>query len=551
MRMNSRVTRRRLLAFAAVGGGTALLDACGSRSASQPSATSGGGPAKRGGTLVLGFESDIGPMDIEFSHGAINTRVRQMVYDSLVMRDYTNYHDIPPQIPGLAESWTVAPDGMSYTFNLRKGVKFHDGTDWNADAAKFGIDRNLDPNHPYYYKTAAGAISSSLGQIASTEIVDPYTLRINMNRVQASFLDLLELYWFPSPASVQKYGPENYGQHPVGTGPFKFTKYEEGVQAEVERNPDWWGSAQAGGGPFVDKINIRFISEPTARVASLLAGQVDWVAAVPPDAVATIQGNSKYHVALDPPAPHTWIWRTNFKNQLTARPEIRQAIALSIDRDRMARDLLRNTAISADSFWGPGNEAYRQTPKDMTYGFDPEQAKKLLAQAGFPNGIDILALVPNSGSGMMEPTSMNQFIQDNLAKTGIRVKLETVEWQTYLTRSQAGFPPEYAIFNSSLAGGSPSAMFRYFHSSMQPPKGGDPGWYVNPEVDKKLDQAETELDGTKRDALYSDVNDLITRDVVFVNVVHDKVPLAWSKSLQGFNKVPAWNVSFTQSWLSQ
>jgi peptide/nickel transport system substrate-binding protein len=548
--MTNRVTRRRLLALAAAGGGTALLAACGSPHAG-PSTSSATGPAKRGGTLVLGFESDIGPMDIELSHGAVNTRVRQMVYDSLVMRDYTNPHDVPPQIPGLAESWTIAPDGLSYTFNLRKGVTFHDGTPWDAEAAKFGIDRNLDPNHPFYWKTGAGAISSVLGKVRDTEIVDPYTLRINMKQVQASMLDLLELYWFPSPASIKKYGPEGYAQHPVGTGPFKFSKYEQGVQAELERNPGWWGSSQAGGGPFVDKLVVRFIPEPTSRVASLLAGQVDWIAAVPADSVGTIQSNQKYLVALDPPAPHTWIWRTNFKNQLTARKEVRQAIALSIDRDRMARDLLRNTALPADSFWGPGNEAYRQTPKDMTYGYDPERAKKLLAQAGFPNGIDIVAYVPNSGSGMMEPVSMNQFIQDNLSKSGIRVKLETVEWQTYLSRSQAGFPPEYAIFNSSLSGGSPSAMYRYFHSSMQPPKGGDPGWYVSADVDKLLDQAETELDATKRDALYSQVNDLITDDVVFVNVVHDKVPLAWSKSVHGFNKVPAWNVSFTKTWLDQ
>jgi peptide/nickel transport system substrate-binding protein len=544
----SSLSRRRFLSLAAAGTGTALVAACGRPSAGTTGAGSSSSP-RRGGTLVLGFESDIGPMDIELSHGAVNTRVRMMMYDSLVERDYTNQHDVPPQIPGLAESWTVAPDGMSYTFNLRKGVTFHDGTPFNADAAKFDIDRDFDPSHPYYWKTGAGAIKNILGRVRNTEVVDDYTLRVNMKELEVNFLDLMEGFNFPSPASIKKYGIEGYAQHPVGTGPFKFTKYDEGVQAELERNPDWWGKDQAGGGPFVDKLVVRFLPEPTTRVAALLAGQVDWIAAVPADSVGTIQENKKYYVALDPPAPHTWIWRTNFKNPLTARKEVRQAIALGIDRERMARDLLRNTAAPAYQFWAPGNVAYRPTPKDMTYGYDPERAKKLLAQAGYPNGIDILAYVPTSGSGMMEPVSMNQFIQDNLSKVGIRVKYESVEWQTYLSRSQAGFPAEYAIFNSSLSGGSPSTLYRYFHSSMQPPNGGDPGWYVSRDVDKLLDQAGATLDQDKRYELYEQVNDLITEDVVFVNVVHDKVPLAWSKTVHGFNKVPSWNISFTQTWI--
>ena len=549
--MSIPVSRRRFLTLAAAAGGTALAAACGNHSASGPVGSSAGTP-KRGGTMVLGFESDIGPMDVELTHGAVNTRVRMMVYDSLVERDYTNPHKgVPPQVPGLAESWTVAPDGMSYTFKLRQGVVFHDGTPFNADAAKFDIDRDLDPNHPYYWKVGAGALSSVLGRVKNTEVVDAYTLRINMQQVQADFLDLLEGMYFPSPDSIKKYGIEGYAQHPIGTGPFKFTKYEEGVQAQLDRNPDWWGKDQTGGGPFLDKLVIQFIPEPTTRISSLLAGQVDWITAVPADSVATIQGNSKYYVALDPPAPHTWIWRTNFKNPLTAKKEVRQAIALGIDRNRMARDLLRGTALPASQFWGPGEIAYRPTPKDMTYGYDPERAKSLLAQAGYPNGIDILAYVPNSGSGMMDPVSMNQFIQENLSKVGIRVKFETVEWQTYLSRSAAGFPPEYAIFNSSLGGGSPSAFYRYFHSSMQPPKGGDPGWYVNPQVDSLLDQAAVTIDTSQRYELYAQVNDLTTDDVVFVNVVHDKVPLAWSKKVHGFNKVPSWNVSFTQTWLEQ
>lgn len=545
---------RRLAGIGLLAGSLLAAAGCSAPSSGGGSASTGGGAPgspKQGGTLVLGFESDIGPNDIEPSYGAVTNRVRMMMYEGLTNRNYVELQDIPQQVPGLASSWAVAPDGMSYTFKLQPGVKYHDGSPFDATVAKFNFDRDTDPNHPFYDKTKAGAVRSILGAIKDTEAVTPDTFKVNMKGLEVNFLDLIETFYLPSQKWIQEAGAEGYGKKGVGTGPFRWTKYEAGVEAVLEKNKEWWDSQRWGGGPYADKVVIKFIPEHTSRVAALLAGEVDWIAAVPPDSVATIQANPKYYVALDPAAPHTWIWRVNFKNEYGANKKVRQAMALSIDRDRMVKDLLRNTAEPAMQFWSPGNVAYRPVPKDMTYGYDPERAKKLLAEAGYPNGIDITAYVPNSGSGMMIPTPMNEFIQENMAKAGIRVKFQIVEWQTYLARSQAGFPPEYTIFNSSLSGGSPGTMYRYFHSKMMPPNGGDPGWYQNPEVDRLLDEAAATLDAAKREPLYAKVNDLITEDVVFINVVHDKVPLAWSKTVKGFEKVRSWNFSLVKTWLDQ
>ena len=551
--MTLRISRRRFGALALT---TAALAACGApaptaapASSTKPAASSTKTP-KSGGTLVLGFESDIGPLTTEINAGAVTSRVKQMVYDSLVMRDYVNYFPEPPRIPGLAERWEVAPDGMSYTFFLRKGVKFHDGTPFNADAVKFNFDRDNDPSHPFYYQLGAGAAKAILGKVKSTEVVDPYTFKVSMKEPEVLFLNLVEGFFIVSPDAVKKYGNDNYPRNTAGTGPFKFVSHESGVQAVVEKNPDYWGKESLGGGPFVDKIVIRFIPEATARVAALQAKEVDWIVAVPPDSVPTLQKDPNLVVAMDS-IPHTWMWRMNFKNEHFKIKKVRQAVSLGVDREKMAKGLLRDTAIPAAQFWAPGSPGYRPVPKEMTYAYDPDRAKALLAEAGFPNGIDVKVFVPNSGSGMMVPVPMNEEIQEDLAKIGVRVKLEIVEWQAYLSRSGAGMPAEYAAFGTSLATEDPSALPRQFHSKYQPPNGGNPQWYANPDVDKLFDEAAKTLDDAKRTELYLKAHDLVTEDAVFLNVVHDKAPIAWNKAVTGFAHTKSWSFSFTKTWLDK
>jgi peptide/nickel transport system substrate-binding protein len=473
-----------------------------------------------------------------------------MVYDSLIMRDYVNFAPEPPRMPGLAERWEVGPEGMSYTFFLRKGVKFHDGTPFDAAAVKFNFDRDSDPSHPNYFQLGAGAAKAILGKVKSTEVVDPYTFKVNMKEPEVLFLNLIEGFFIVSPEVVKKFGNDNYPRNTAGTGAFKFVKHESGVEAVLEKNPDYWNKEWLGGGPFVDKIVIRFIPEATARVAALQAKEVDWIVAVPPDSVPALQKDSNVVVSMES-IPHTWMWRMNFKNEHFMIKKVRQAVALGIDREKMAKGLLRDTAVAAAQFWAPGSPGYRATPKEMTYSYDPERAKALVKEAGFPSGIDVKVFVPNSGSGMMVPVPMNESIQEDLAKVGIRVKFEIVEWQAYLSRSAAGMPPEYAAFGTSLGTEDFSSLPRQFHSKYQPPNGGNPQWYVNPEVDKVFDDAAKTLDDAKRTELYQKANDLITEDVVFLNVVHDKAPMAWNKTVNGFQHTKSWSFSFTKTWLNK
>lgn len=315
-------------------------------------------------------------------------------------------------------------------------------------------------------------------------------------------------------------------------------------------------------GGAVDMIVSRAVDIVLAFPAILLAigivsalgpglqKEVDWIAAVPPDSVPGLVKSPDLVVKMES-IPHTWMWRMNFKNEYFSNKKVRQAVALAVDRDRMAKGLLRGTAEPASQFWAPGSPGYRATPKEMTYTYDPVRAKALLTEAGYPNGINVRVFVPNSGSGMMVPIPMNESIQEDLAKVGIRVTFQIVEWQAYLSRSAAGMPPEYAAFGTSLGTEDFTVLHRQFHSALQPPNGGNPQWYGNPEVDRLLDEASRTLDEDRRTGIYQKVNDLITEDVVFLNVVHDKAPFAWHKSVKGFVHTKSWNFSFAKTWLDR
>lgn len=280
-----------------------------------------------------------------------------------------------------------------------------------------------------------------------------------------------------SPDVLKKYGNENYHRYSAGTGAFRLVKNEQGVQAVLEKNPDYWGSSRFDGGPFVDKIVIRFITEPTARVAALKSGEVDWISVVPPDTAPSLQADSRYVVA-EQTIPHTWIWVMNFKNDHFKDKRVRQAVALAVDRDRLAHDVLRDTAVPAQRFWAPGSPGYRPSPQEKTYGYDPNRAKRLLQEAGYPNGIDIRIITPTSGSGLMEPVQMNEFIQQNLAKVGIRVKAETMEWQSFFAKWRAGLTPEYAAYTQAYPTEDPTALARFVQTDSQPPNGVNTGWYA-------------------------------------------------------------------------
>jgi peptide/nickel transport system substrate-binding protein len=256
-----RMNRRTLLRMAVGIGATVTLWACSAPAPSAPTPAGTAKPAapastptqagaakpaappaeapKRGGTLVVGLEAEPGTLDNSVGTGYHTSIIQRMVYESLVAYDLTSTADVLPIKPQLAESWQISPDGKVYTFKLRQGVKFHDGTPFDAEAVKFNFDRASDPNHPMYFDKGRGTSSQIFSLVDKMEAPDPTTFRITLKDPRAYFLNLFDKVpmYIGSPTAIQKWGNDEFGNHPVGTGPFRFVSRESGSIHAGDRWP--------------------------------------------------------------------------------------------------------------------------------------------------------------------------------------------------------------------------------------------------------------------------------------------------------------------------
>ena len=268
---------------------TACVTACRGRdeptnqTSAQPRAESGDVAAEqdtsgRGGTLRIAMSAGNIPIPDQFvTEGGEGVRfVRVNVYDCLLNWDAGQGATPPDPIPGLASSWTRSADNLTWTFTLRQGVTFHDGSPFNADAVIFALDRVLNKESEFYSNTQRSAGATFLGAIASYKKVDDFTVAITTKKPWAFLIYDLASITIPSPAAIQQWGNKAYPQHASGTGPFKIAKYVEGQVLELEPNKDYWGTKAK-----LDKLVLSPMPEPAARLAALQSGQVDW-AEVPP-----------------------------------------------------------------------------------------------------------------------------------------------------------------------------------------------------------------------------------------------------------------------------
>ena len=544
------LSRRELLRYGIVGTGAALTAPLWSRLAlAGPASAAPAVQPKKGGTMVIAWEADPGVLVPGLSTGGATVRALVLMYDSLVHEDYTksaNDVDTPPLVPGLAERWTISSDGMTYTFTLRRGAKFHDGTEVDAEAIKFNFDRALDEKHPHFDATLRSINLSLVGYhvIRDTRVVDKYTFQMTLREPFPSMVRNLatRTTGIVSPTAMRRMGNDRFALNPVGSGPFKFVEQERGVKAVLERNPDYWGGA-----PLLDRVVIRPIIEASSRVAALMAGEVDLMVVIPPDSVHQLRFNRSVTVAFAGP-PHIWFWMLNNRATQTRDKRVRQAMNLAINREGLAKDIMRNTATVAKGPFPPGNPGYDRG-NVPGYPYDPARARRLLAEAGFPNGFEMRAFYPASGTGMMVPTPMNEYIQANLRDVGIRVSFEVMEFGAFIARARLGLDDQTAALQTSWSSSDPFWLETMFHSDLHPPRGNVRTWYKNPEVDRLLDQARRELNDQRRLQLYRQAEKIIFDDAPWLFVVHDRSPIAYRAKVQNFVAPPSWSFDLRNVWL--
>lgn len=505
-----------------------LLSACGG------SATAGG---RDGNTLVIAMTaSDIPVLDTGLAQGQGYEGLRfvaNQLYDGLTKFDLTQGDEIPKIVPGLAESWEPNEDLTSWTFTLRPDVTFHDGTPWNADAAIFNLERYVDTGSPNFYQELNAQGGISVAGIESFEKVDDMTIRI-ATKGPWSYLpvDLATVY-FGSPTAIRAEGNQGFAERPVGTGPFVFESLQRGQRLVMVRNESYWDGA-----PAVERVILRPIPDPTARTAALRSGEVNWIEVPPPDDVPGFASGG--FQVLTNSYDHIWPWVLDTSEAPFDSPTVREALNWAIDRDSLVENILQGTAEPSLGFAPRANAAYR--PENDVYGYDPERARRLLAEAGYPDGFTMTLSYPTSGSGNMVPTPMNTALQADLAAVGVTVELKPIEWAAMLNDFFVGNIPDGAdALNISLSYQQEGFWEKWFASDSTL----NAGKYANPEVDALLAEARTVLDDEARSDLYAQVAAILATDSPWLVVVNDRNPRVLAPNVTGFVQPQSWFADLT------
>ena len=487
--------------------------------------------AQPAGTLVVGLVAEPVNLDPPQVTDLNSNRVGRRIVETLV----TFPEESTQVVPGLAESWTISKDGLQYTFKLRRGIAFHDGTPLNAEAVKFSIERQINPDHPAYKLGKYPFANYFFGNVKAVEVLSDERVAFLLNEPRASFLAVLTAgaASIVSPTAVMKWGPD-YPNHPVGTGPFRFASWDRGQRVVLEKNPAYWKYPVKA-----ERVIYRPIVEDQARLTELLTGGLDLIVGVPADNVGQLEKNPKITL-LKQVGAHVWYLGMNNQKKPFDDKRVRQALNYAVNKDAIVNDVLKGTGAASKGPVLPGTWGADGALK--AYPYDPERAKKLLAEAGYPNGFTTTLWVPESGSGMQAPVAMSTVMQSNLKAVGVNVSLQTMEWGAYLAKLRTKEQELFAL--SWMAGTEDPDMVMYplLHSSQWTPVGPNRALYKNARFDALLQQARLTTDQAKRAQLYKEAQRILIDDAPWVFVDHEIQIAALTKRVQGFKLHPSFDL---------
>jgi len=508
------------------------------------SASAGAEEPRKGGTLIVATTNDTPDLDIQKYTSSSQHNALLPIFDGLVEKDWTADADFPPIIPALATSWSASPDGKTYTFKLREGVKFHDGTPFNAEAANFNFQRMTNPQHPYYDQQVGSAALGVLKGLKGSKVVDEYTFEVELAEPNAGFIEAvasLPNYYMESPAAFEKYGKDGIGQHAVGTGPFKLVEWVRGQRTVMARNDDYWGKK-----PYVDSMVYRPIIEPAARAAALKAGEVQIAWDLPVDQVDSFKNDKRFNVYLRgiPATKVIECWQASgpFSDK-----RVRKAVNMAIDRDTLANVILKGTAVPATQLYGIGSASYDKS-LPVFEKYDPEAAKKLLAETSYPDGFNFFIITSPENEPVAGALQAYEFVQANLAEIGvnmdIRVRDNAVFAEAYM---KVKADDECVTFDRGYD--TDFILDMGYTGTGCVPDGMNDQCYKNPEVDALLEKAYTAENIDEWRSLHQQAQKLIIDDSGSIPLVHGLRPMAALTSVKNWLPAKAWLQFPGNAWL--
>lgn len=495
-----------------------------------PSAAQTGGP-RYGGTLRAGMQTDPVGLDPHLTTATATRNMMENVYDTLVMVSAEGRY-----VPGLAESWTTSADGLTWTFRVRSGVRFHNGRTMTAEDAAYSINRIRDPN-------TKSPRAGDFALVDSVTASGPNTLVI---RLKQPFSPLLAKLSLSTNVVVPREVVERDGdlnRNPTGTGPFRFVGYSPQQRLTLVRSGDHW-ERDAGGRrlPYLDRIEFVFLPDAVARATALRAGSVEWIEYVPSSEVKALRADPNVQVVGGLSANFRSLYMNNqvapFNNV-----KVRQAIAYAIDKKEIVDTALFEVGgiVATGTVIPPGNFfAFTRSPYNKV---DLDRAKRLLAEAGQPNGFEADLYVTSTYDFLRTPAEL---IQAQLAKIGIRLKITAADWSVYLPTV---FQKRYALTILGTSGQSDPDDYLYgnLHS-----KGGlNLVNYNDPQFDRLLDQARAVSGEAQRRRLYEQAQARLLETVPMVFIYHSTQYEAVRRHVRGFEHWP--NTSYLglrRTWIA-
>lgn len=503
---------------------------------------------KKGGALVYARGADsVGLDPINIVDGE-SIRVTHAIFETLF--EYDEELELQPK---LAESYKTAEDGLTWTIHLKEGIKFHDGTDFNADAVVFNFERWMDPENPYhigdfpYYPFLYGGFKGDPDhKIDYVKAVNDSTVEIKLTEELAPFISFLAIPMFgiASPEAIEQYN-EKFYEHPVGTGPFEFESWSRNDKIVLKANENYYIENE----PLLDKMIFTVVPDNAARLNVLLTGEADMIDGMNPEDADTVEEDENLQLIKRPSFTNGFMV---FNTQVEPfdNVKVRQAINMAIDKKGLVDAFYNGYAEVAKSPVPPVLWGYNDDIVD--YVFNAEEAKKLLAEAGYPNGFKTeIWTMSNPRPYMPQPIKIAEVMQSNLEDIGIEAEIKSYEWATYLEKTANG-EHTMAMFGWTGVMADPdNFLYPNLSSTNTEKPASNLAFYKNEEFTSLLEQARVTFDQEERITLYKKAQEIFHEDAPWVTIANTTPPIGLADYVEGFVAHPMEIDDYAKLYLNQ
>ena len=459
-------------------------------------------------TLVIAVMSSPTNLDSRVGADNVSSRMFDLVYSGLIK--VTPNFDYAPD---LATKWET-PDDKTIVFHLNPNAKFHNGQPVKASDVKWTYESLMNP-------TFTTSKRSGYASVDHIETPDQQTVIFKLKEANAGIFDNLTTGILPTGADTNV-----YKTRPIGCGPYKLVEHRPDERLEFEAFDQWHGGA-----PKIKHITVRIIPDSTTRVLEMRRGTVNFeVNQIPFENVAEFEKNPDFTVVKSSGSVYQYL-AFNFKDPALAKPLVRQAIAHAIDRDRIIRDIQRGYAKRTETMLAEGHWA--RATNLPSYDYDPAKAKQLLAQAGYPKGLNLVFKTSTDA----EANSRAQVMQEMMKQAGFHVTIQSNEMSTFFADIGKGNFQLYSLSRNGIS--DPDFYYVIFYSKNTPPNGQNRGYYANPHLDQLLTEGHSTFDRTKRKPIYEEVQKTVATDLPYISLYLQSNVAVMRKNISGYVQYPA------------